>query len=837
MSALPRAVADLPVAEVVGALAGALDARGAAVLVAPPGSGKTTAVPLALLDVPWLDGRSIVVLEPRRIAARAAAARMAALLGEPVGERVGHRVRFHTRVSPRTRVEVVTEGVLTRRLQRDPALEGVGLVVLDEFHERSLEADLALALVLDARRGLREDLRVLVMSATLDAGAVSAVLGGAPVLTCAGRQHPVEVEHLDREPDGPPGVGAARAVERVLARHGGDVLVFLPGGREIRTLAERLEGVDALVRPLYGDLPPEAQDRAIAPDAQGRRRVVLATNIAETSLTIEGVGVVVDSGLERRPRFDPASGLTRLETGRISQASAEQRAGRAGRLGPGHCLRLWTRATHGSLRAATPAEILSADLAPLALEVARWGVTDPTALDWLDAPPAGAWAQAVDLLRALGALDERGAATRLGRVMAEIPAHPRLARMLLAVPAGAVRARAAAIAALLEEGDPLRGAGAGADLEARLRLLEAEPAGRGRGAVARIRRAARALERALDRVLERAPEAAPASGALGHDPGALLALAYPDRVARQQGARHRYVLASGRAATLREDDALAGVPWLVAAALDAGREQGTVHLAAALDGGVLEAVLGASMIEAERVEWDEREEVVRAERRRTLGALVVERSPLAAPDPAALRAAMVVGVRRMGLEALPWTDAVERWRARVGSLRHWRPGDGWPDLGDEALTATLEEWLEPYLDGVTRRAHLARLDLAAILAARLGWPLAGRLDEGAPERIAVPSGSRVRLDYSAGEPPVLAVKLQELFGLTATPRVCWGEVPVTLHLLSPARRPVQVTSDLASFWERGYPEVRKELKGRYPKHPWPEDPRTATPTARTARRR
>jgi ATP-dependent helicase HrpB len=583
---LPEAVRDLPVAGVLEELEGALDRVGAAVLCAPPGSGKTTLAPLGLLRASWLAGAGIVMLEPRRLAARAAAARMASLLGEDVGGRVGHRVRFDTRVSARTRIEVVTEGVLTRRVQRDPSLEGVGLVILDEYHERTMEADLALALVLDARRGLREDLRVLVMSATLDAAAVSALLGNAPMVHCAGRTHPVEVTYLEREPPGPLAPTVAQGVERALAAQPGDVLAFLPGGREIRAVAERLEGrIDALVCPLYGDLPRVDQDRAIRPDADGRRRVVLATNIAETSLTIEGVGAVVDAGLERAPRFDPNTGLTRLETVRIARASAEQRAGRAGRLGPGLCLRLWTEAAHARLRAHAAAEIGSADLAPLALELARWGVTDPGALDWLDVPPPGAYAQATELLRVLGALDARGRITPTGQSMARLPVHPRLARMVLAAPAPAARATACRLAALLEEGDPLRGRADTADVAVRLRALgraRADPRP-GRGGASRVDRAARSIARALDDATRRAPGPGPGPGVSADSPGALLVLAYPDRVARQRGAaRERYVLASGRAALLREGDPLAGEPWLVVAALDAGREQGLVHLAAAV---------------------------------------------------------------------------------------------------------------------------------------------------------------------------------------------------------------------------------------------------------------
>ena len=827
---------DLPVREVLSELARALALGRGAVLTAPPGSGKTTLVPLALLGEPWLAGRTILVSEPRRLAARAAAGRMAEILGEPVGETVGYRVRFDQRVSARTRVEVLTEGVLLRRLQGDPALEGVGLVMLDEAHERSLLLDLALTLALDVRAGLREDLRLLVASATLDAGAVAGVLGGAPVLAGGGRAFPVEVSHLPRELSrGVPDL-VADAVRRVLAAHPGDVLAFLPGGGEIRATAERLGDLrEVAVLPLYGDLPAEAQDRVLRPVAH-RRRVVLATPIAETSLTIEGVRVVVDSGLARRPRFDPATGLTRLETVRVSRASADQRAGRAGRLGPGIAYRLWTESVHRGLLAFNPPEILEADLAPLALELAQWGVADPGALRWLDPPPAGAFAQARELLAGLGALDAAGRITAAGRRMAGLPLQPRLARMLVDAEREGLGPLAADIAALLSERDVLRASGPGrtSDLgdrlealhrwrsngEAGARALGADPA-----ACARVDRAARQV----------VPDV---GGARSVAAGRLLALAYPDRIARRQGTDGaRYRLASGRGARLPEADPLGREEYLVAASLEAGTGDGRIFLAAALAPETLAEVTAGRREVRDVVEWDDREGAVIALAEERLGALLLSTRPLAQSDPDRVAAALLEGVRRRGLAVLPWSDAARELQARVLSLRGWRPAESWPDLSEGSLLATVGEWLGPHLRGMTRLEHLGRLDLVAALRGTLHVAMGGhwqrRLDEAAPTHVTVPSGARRRLAYGPGEPPVLAVKLQEMFGLGETPRVCGGEVPVTLHLLSPAGRPLQVTRDLRGFWERTYPEVRRELRGRYPRHPWPEDPWRAAPTART----
>jgi ATP-dependent helicase HrpB len=832
----------LPIESTLPQIRAALGDTTALVLQAPPGAGKTTRVPLALLDEPWLAGRSILLLEPRRLAARAAAARMASLLGEPVGATVGYRIRFDSQVSSRTRIEVLTEGILTRRLQRDPALEGVGLVILDEFHERSLHADLALALGLDSQRGLREDLRLLVMSATLDSAAVARSLGDATLVTSEGRAHPVSRHYLPRDLDGLDFNAVARAVLAALQRHAGDLLVFLPGSGEIRQVLRRLEVEPACVGlalvPLYGDLPGEAQQRALQPDPDGRRKVVLATPIAETSLTIEGVRVVVDAGWTRVPRFDPRSGLTRLETVRITADAAEQRAGRAGRLGPGVCYRLWSEATQNRLRPRRTPEILDADLAPLALELAQWGASDPLALTWLDPPPPGALAQARALLIELEALDEQGRITSAGRELAELPVQPRLAHLLRRGAALGHGALAADLAALLEERDLLRGEHPfGCDLTARLDALQAfRRDGRDgvqrwsvdAAACARVDQAARRWRQLL-RVGSTGAKTPP-------DPetvGLLLALAYPDRIAQRRGGADRYLLANGRGVRLPAGDPLLGRAWLVAAQLDAGTTEGRIWLAAPVAPAELETQLAGRIRTVEEVSWDERQAAVIARRERRLGALILDSAPLANTDSDAVRQAMLAGIHRLGLDSLPWNEELRGWQARVLSLRRWFPEDGWPDLSDGWLTDHLDEWLAPWLDGFTRREHLQRLNLAAALQSLLDHRQRGQLNELAPTHLQVPSGSRLRLRYVPGEPPVLAVKLQELFGVADTPRIAGGRIAVTLHLLSPAQRPIQVTQDLRGFWERTYAEVKKELKGRYPKHPWPDDPWTATPTRRT----
>ncbi|WP_454846544.1 ATP-dependent helicase HrpB [Pseudomonas farris] len=831
---------SLPIDEVLPALREALATRHEAVLEAPPGAGKTTRVPLALLDEPWLAGQTILMLEPRRLAARAAAERLASELGEKVGETVGYRIRLDSKVGPNTRIEVVTEGILTRRLQDDPALEGVGLLIFDEFHERSLDADLALALSLNGRELFRDDqpLKILLMSATLEGERLAGLLDDAPILRSEGRMYPVAMRW--GRPFQPGEFIEPRLVQTILEAlndETGSVLVFLPGQAEIRRVHQQLadalgESTQVLLCPLHGELDLAAQRAAIDPPPAGKRKVVLATNIAETSLTINGVRVVIDAGLARVPRFDPGSGMTRLDTQRISKASATQRAGRAGRLEPGVCYRLWSQDQHEQLAAYASAEILSADLAGLALQLGRWGVT-PGQLVWLDIPPTAAYAQAQDLLERLGAL-EGEALTRHGQAMAELPAHPRIAHLLLRGQALGLADMACDVAALLGERDILRGAGA--DLHSRLVLLSGEErAARGaQGGVQRARQLARQYRGYL-----RGKASEPVS-----DPehprwlGALLALAYPDRVAQQRragGAEYR--LANGRAALFAEADSLMKQPWLVIADLGSrqGQREERIYLATDFDPALFDSVLAEQVRCVDQLDWDEREGVLRAERQRKVGELILGREPLTGLDESARSQALVNLVRRKGLELLPWTPELRQWQARVALLRQLDlAGKGvseWPDVSDAALLKSLEHWLMPYLGKVSRLSHFAHLDLSSIVHNLLPWPLPQRLDELAPHHLSVPSGSSIRLDYSE-QPPILAVRLQELFGLAETPRIAGGRQVVKLHLLSPARRPVQVTQDLANFWRSTYAEVKKDLKGRYPKHYWPDDPLVAEATAR-----
>lgn len=859
----------LPIESALPELLAALNAPGAAVLQAPPGAGKTTGVPLALLDQPWRGDGKILVIEPRRLAARAAARRMAQMLGEEVGRTVGYRVRLDVKVGRDTRIEVMTDGLFLRRLQEDPSLDGVAAVLFDEVHERGVDGDLALALCLEARAALRDDLRLVAMSATLDAAPFAALMKqaigeDAPLVSSAGRAFPVAVRYFDALPAGSRIESAvADAVRMALREETGSILAFLPGVGEIRRVEALLNDSslpeNVILAPLYGDLTADAQDRAVSPAPPGVRKIVLATPIAETSLTIEGVRVVVDSGLARAPRFDPVSGMTRLATVKISQASAEQRRGRAGRLEEGVCYRLWPEPAQRGLLPFTPPEIIDADLAPLALELAAWGAGDGSALPWLDPPPAAGMASARALLTRLGALDDdRGDVAAHGRAMSALGVHPRLAHMMLKGKELGLGALACLVAALLSERDVVRAERGFHDADLRLRvdlLLDlaggGKPrAGRGltldRGGAHAVLQQAKAWRRQLglpgdaDRS---SPNFAPPSSAAPDSTavGRLLALAYPDRIAKRRpgapppGVAAQYRMTGGRGATFIDYEPLAAEEWLVAADLDGAARDARIFLAAPIDADDVESLYGDRIRTQTVVAWDGREQVVRAERRRTLFELTLESAKLTNPPADQTAAAMLQGVREMGLSCLPWTDNLQNWRRRVAFLRRVE-GDEWPDVSDGALLQSADAWLTPHLGGMTRRAHLERLDLNDAVRALLPWPLPQRLDAEAPTHIDVPSGSRVPVDYSEDE-PVLAVRLQEMFGLGETPRVAGGRVPLLLHLLSPARRPLQVTRDLAGFWAGSYKQVKAEMKGQYPKHYWPDDPMQAAPTARAKPRK
>jgi len=808
---------DLPVAEALPALSEALRAGPNAVLVAPPGAGKTTLVPLVLKDEPWAEGGRILVLEPRRVAARAAARRMAEMLGEAApGATIGIATRLERAVSDRTRVEVVTEGLLVRRLQSDPGLEGVAAVLFDEAHERNLDTDLALALCLDLQRALRPELRLLAMSATLDGAAFARLLGDAPLIESRGRAFPVEIRHRARDladaRDLPEAM--AGAIREALRAHPGDVLAFLPGWGEIRRTQERLAGLDALVVPLHGEMPPAEQDIALNPAPGGRRKVVLATSIAETSLTVPGVRIVVDGGFRRAPRLDAASGLARLLTVRISRAAAEQRAGRAGRTAPGLAIRLWSEALHRGLPLADRPEILEAELSSLVLDVAAWGARIED-LPFLDAPPAGAVKAAEALLGALDALDAAGRITATGRRMARLGTHPRLARMLVAAADDGERALAADLAALLEERDPIRGREAPADVHLRLDLLHgADRADADRASLHRIRRAAALHRRRLG-----VHGATPPAG----DAGALLAAGFPDRIAARRGAMEgAFRLASGQGARLPATDPLAKSALLAVAELELRGTEARIRMAAPLERAVLEARFPERLKREEGAAFDPRAGAVVARRRLMFGPLVLEEAPLPHADPEAVAAALAEAAAGRGLRDLPWTEAARQAQARILWMRRIE-GEAWPDVSDAALAATAREWLAPHLHGMNRLAELAGLDLAALLLGRLSFAQRRALEAALPARIALPGGRSAAVDY-AREVPTLAARAQHLFGLAALPPLAGGRVPLQVALLSPAGRPVAVTADLAGFWKGAWAEVRREMRGRYPKHPWPEDP-------------
>ncbi|WP_174349779.1 ATP-dependent helicase HrpB [Paenibacillus sp. JMULE4] len=823
----------LPVESILPKLKGKLKTHTNAVLIAAPGAGKTTRVPLELLSEPWLGSRKIIMLEPRRLAARAAARFMAAMLGEQVGETVGYRVRSDTNVSTKTRIEVITEGVLTRMLQSDPSLEGVGLVIFDEYHERSMQADLGLALCLEAQAVLREDLRLLVMSATLDAAPIAALMHNAPVIVSEGRSFPVETRYLSRRPEGRIEPLVVREIIRGLSEGEGDLLVFLPGAAEIRRveglLASMNLGANIRVAPLYGQMPQEAQDRAVAPCGPGERKIVLATSIAESSLTVEGVRIVVDSGLMRVPRFSPRTGMTRLETVPVSRASADQRCGRAGRQAPGLCFRLWTEQEERNFAQYTTPEILEADLAPLALELAAWGVSDPEQLSWLDPPPAAAYSQGRNLLKQLGALDAAGAITAYGRRMVELGMTPRLGHMVLqAIPLG-YGGLACELAALLSERDMLRFEAGVPDADLRLRVEalarpEALPAGVtvDPSIRQRVKVEAKHWKQSLGLPLQQ--EAANAEAC-----GWLLAYAYPDRIAQRRGGG-RYLLSSGRGAVFGTQQPLSYAPYAVAAELDDQGAESRIHLAAPLDADVIYRHHAERIVTEDTVAWDGGSQSVRSRRCDRLGALVLREEPLSNPDPDKWLEALLDGIAEEGLIILPWTKGAKQLRQRMGYMQRHHPD--WPDVSESGLIAGLKHWLAPHVYGMRSRDDLQRVNLTAALESMLSWPQKQALDESVPTHIVVPSGSRIPVDYSDPDAPVLAVRLQELFGLQEMPRIAGGKVPLVLHLLSPAQRPVQVTRDLASFWREAYFEVKKDLKGRYPKHYWPDDPLAAIPTHR-----
>ncbi|MGV6857495.1 MAG: ATP-dependent helicase HrpB [bacterium] len=834
---------SLPIDAVEAELKTALNNADRIILQAPPGAGKSTRVPLMLLDEPWLAGKKIIVLEPRRLAARAVAQRLAQALGEQPGERVGFRMRLESKVGPNTRIEVVTEGILARQIQADPELEGVGCVIFDEFHERSLQADTGLALCLDSQEALRDDLKLLLMSATLDAGALSRLLDNPPIVTSEGRQFPVETHYLAREEELSP-ARIAHHVLRASRENKGNVLVFLPGAGEIRRVAEHLEAArklaleeggstveNTLIAPLYGGLDKRAQEAAIAATIKPQRKIVLATSIAETSLTIEGITVVVDAGLDRHPVFSPRSGMTRLITEAASLASAHQRGGRAGRLSPGVCYRLWPESDNRRRKPQAAAEILQADLAPLVLDLARWGVTDPAQMKWLDLPPPAHVAQARSLLTWLGALDQHGRITVHGEAMAALGTHPRLAHLLIRARQAGVAPLGCDIAALLGERSPIRGE-VEEDFSERLGCLDSKT-GEGkrvdRGIVARVRKQSRAFLHQLKGLEGKE------SGHSAWSAAQLLALAYPDRIAqrRNQGG-DGYRLSGGGAASFWRAGALSQFDYLVVAELDGQQRESRIFSAIGIHQSELEAVMDAALETRDSVFWDDSSGAVVAERQHCLGALVLQRKELRSPDTEQVRAAMLEALRKKGLQALPWTDALREWQWRVILLRQSEAdadGDGTelPDVRDEALLASLEQWLAPWMDGVKRLSQLKKLDLRGALLSLLTWPQQQRLEALMPTHFQVPSGSRIRLKYLGNEVPVLAVRLQEMFSCSQTPSIAQGKIPLQVHLLSPAQRPIQITQDLVGFWSGSYAEVKKELKGRYPKHHWPDDPLNTAP--------
>jgi ATP-dependent helicase HrpB len=818
---LPRSFdTPLPIDAVLDQLARTLASRNAAVLVAPPGAGKTTRVPLALLDEPWVKNKKIIVLEPRRIAARASAERMAHTLGERVGETVGYRVRFGSKVSRATRIEVVTEGIFSRQILDDPELSGVAAVLFDEFHERSLDADLGLALARDAQTGLREQLRILVMSATLDGARVAKLLGQAPVISSQGRAFPVETRYLGRKADAPLERQMADAIASSLRADAGSVLAFLPGAAEIRRtqnfLGERVHDAGIEIVPLFGALDAAVQDRAIAPAPKGCRKVVLATSIAETSLTIEGVRIVVDSGMARVPRYEPDIGLTRLETVRASRAAVDQRRGRAGRTSPGVCYRLWDEPQTASLAAYTQPEILSADLSSLVLDLAQWGVADPGGLAFLDPPPAPALKEAKSLLTELGALDGDGRITAEGKSLRALALPPRLARMIVDSHRLGAGEQAAQIAAVLTE----RGLGGDSvDLDFRLDQFRRD----------RSQRAISARHLAQRWAAQVA--SASSEGAEGElSTGAMLALAFPDRVARNRG-NGSFVLANGRGAAVEQTSALARAPYIAVAELTGTAAQGRILLAAPITQAEIELRFADQIENTDEISFDRGALALRARRKKTLHAITLSEAPLALSPSTETAGIFADGLIAVGLDRLPWSKAAKQWRDRVMFLRK-AEGESWPDLSDDGLVARRADWLVPVLYDKLSLRDVSAADLSEALSTLLPWELRARLEREAPTHFEAPTGTQLAIDYEAEQGPTIAVRLQELFGLNTHPSIARGAVPLVLELLSPAHRPVQVTRDLPGFWRGSYAAVRSDLRGRYPRHPWPEDPASAPPTRR-----
>ncbi|HET7889816.1 MAG TPA: ATP-dependent helicase HrpB [Bradyrhizobium sp.] len=824
---MPRSFdTPLPIDAVLDELARTLAARNVAVLVAPPGAGKTTRVPLALLDAPWAANKKIIVLEPRRIAARASAERMAHTLGEKVGETVGYRVRFGSKVSRATRIEVVTEGIFSRQILDDPELNGIAAVLFDEFHERSLDADLGLALARDAQTGLREDLRILVMSATLDGARVAKLLGDAPVVASEGRAFPVETRYLGRKADAPVERQMADAIATALRADPGSVLAFLPGAAEIRRtqnlLTERIHDASIEIVPLFGALDAAVQDRAIAPPPRGHRKVVLATSIAETSLTIEGVRIVVDSGLARIPRYEPDIALTRLETVRASRAAVDQRRGRAGRTEPGICYRLWDEPQTASLAAYTQPEILSADLSSLLLDLAQWGVSDPASLAFLDSPPAPALKEARELLRELGALDADGRITDEGKSLRALALPPRLARMIVDSHRLGAGRTAAEIATVLTE----RGLGGDhVDLDVRLEMFRRDRSQRAEAARGQARRWAAQV--AVDNKARPEGEEPPSNGVM-------LAFAFPDRVAKNRG-NGSFVLANGRGAAIEPTSALSRAPYVAVAELTGTAMQGRILLAAPITQGEIEARFADQIETADEVSFDRGAMALRSRRRKSLHAITLSEAPLAIEPSEQTARILADGLIAAGLDQLPWSKSTKQWRDRVMYLRAAEgasPDNPWPDLSDDALKAQRQTWLAPALLDKTSLKSFSAADLSEALQALLPWSLRARLDKEAPTHFEAPTGTQLAIDYEAEQGPTIAVRLQELFGLTSHPAIARGAIPLVLELLSPAHRPVQVTRDLPGFWRGSYAAVRSDLRGRYPRHPWPEDPASAMPTRR-----